>query len=68
MARMAGKPDIRETIRSEMQRRDWTRYRLAKESGLSESVVGRFLSGRGISIPNLERVLDALGLEIRRTK
>jgi transcriptional regulator with XRE-family HTH domain len=65
----AGKqPNIRETVQAELERRNWTRYRLAKESGVSESAVGRFLAGRGISIPNLERLLGALGLEIRRGK
>jgi transcriptional regulator with XRE-family HTH domain len=64
----AGKPNIRETVQAELERRNWTRYRLAKESDVSESAVGRFLAGRGISIPNLERLLGALGLEIRRGK
>ena len=42
-----------------------TRYRIAQESGIAESVLSRLMSGeRGLSIDALERLADYLGLEI----
>ena len=42
-----------------------TRYRIAKESGIAESVLSRLMSReRGLSIDTLERLADYLGLEI----
>ena len=42
-----------------------TRYRIARESGIAESVLSRLVSGeRGLSIDALERLADYLGLEI----
>ncbi len=61
-------PNIRDAIQREMDRRAWTKYRLAKEAGISATVLGRFIAGRGISIPNLESVLTVLELELRRVR
>ena len=42
-----------------------TRYCIAKESGIAESVLSRLMSGeRGLSIAALETLADYLGLEI----
>jgi len=42
-----------------------TRYRIAQESGIAESVLSRLMSGeRGLSIDALEKLADYLGLEI----
>lgn len=42
-----------------------TRYRIAQESGIAESVLSRLMSGeRGLSIDALETLAEYLGLEI----
>ena len=42
-----------------------TRYRIAKESNLSQSQLSRLMSGeRGLSIEALEVLAECLGLEI----
>ena len=42
-----------------------TRYRIAQESGIAESVLSRLMSGeRGLSIETAERLADYFDLEI----
>ena len=42
-----------------------TRYRIAQESGIAQSVLSRLMSGeRGLSIDVMERLANGLGLEI----
>ncbi len=42
-----------------------SRYRIAQESGVAESVLSRLMSGeRGVSTEVLERLADSLGFEI----
>lgn len=54
-----------EQIRKAVQASSKTRYRLSKESGVSEAQLSRLVNGkRGLSADNLERLADALGLEI----
>jgi len=60
--------DIRSVVEAEMRRLGWTRYRLAKEAGVSPTIAARIFAGQGVSLANLQRMLDALGLEIRRRK
>ena len=52
-------------IRDAIEASDKTRYRIAQESGIAESVLSRLMSGeRGLSIDALETLADYLGLEI----
>lgn len=56
---------IRDEIRKAIRDSDTTRYRLSKETGVSESHLSRFMSEeRGVSLENIESLADALGLEI----
>ena len=42
-----------------------TRYRIAKDTGISQTQLSRLMTGeRGLSIEALERLTDYLGLEI----
>jgi DNA-binding Xre family transcriptional regulator len=42
-----------------------TRYRLSKETGIDQAQLSRLMSGQeGVSFDNLERLADALDLEI----
>ncbi len=54
-----------EGIRDAIDASGKTRYRIARESGIAESVLSRLMSGeRGLSIDALETLADYLGLEI----
>ena len=62
---------ILDAICEAIEASDKTRYRIAKDTGISQAQLSRLLSGeRGLSIPALERLADDLGLEIviRRKK
>lgn len=53
--------EIRRTIRNSEQ----TRYRIAKESGMSQGQLSRLMTGeRGLSVESIELLAEYLGLEI----
>ncbi len=57
---------ITEQIREAIKASPKSRYRLAKDSGVSESHLSRLMSGkRGLGIDGLERLAIALELEIK---
>lgn len=41
-----------------------TRYRVAKNTGLSEPQLCRFAAGQGLSLPAIDALAEYLGLEI----
>jgi len=52
-------------IRNAIEASSKTRYRLWKETGIKQSQLSRLMSGQtGVSVENLEKLADALGLEI----
>jgi transcriptional regulator with XRE-family HTH domain len=52
-------------IRKAIEVSDKTRYRLWQETGIKQSQLSRLMSGQGgVSVENLERLAEALGLEI----
>ena len=54
-----------EQIRDAIRRSKKTRYRLSKETGIAESQLCHLMAGRkGVSVEALEKLADALGLEI----
>lgn len=60
-------------IRTAIDRSEKSRYRIAQDTGIAESVLSRLMSGeRGLSIESLELLADYLELEIiirpRRTR
>jgi len=56
---------ILEEIRKAINTSDKSRYRLWKETGITQSQLSRLMSSEaGVSVDNLERLADALGLEI----
>jgi len=60
---------IRSAIAAELDRRRWSNYRLAKQSGVSAVVIGRFMSGeRDIKAATAVRLMAALGLKIERSQ
>jgi transcriptional regulator with XRE-family HTH domain len=53
--------DFREAIAAS----DKSRYRLWKETGIGQSQLSRLMSGdEGLSVENLEKLAEAMGLEI----
>lgn len=53
------------TIRKAIESSEVTRYRIAKDTGISQPQLCRLMSGKtGLSIEALERLADYLGLEI----
>lgn len=62
---MMGMTRILDAICEAIEASDKTRYRIAKDTGISQAHLSRLMSGeRGLSIDTLERVADYLGLEI----
>ncbi len=65
---LAGMDDtskVREALRHALAAHPKSRYRIAKESGISESMLSLFAAGkRGMTLERLELLADYLGLEI----
>jgi len=56
---------IQDAIRAAVDASDKTRYRMAKDLGISQATISRFMSGeRGLGIETLERLAAYLNLEI----
>ncbi|MCE5276978.1 MAG: helix-turn-helix transcriptional regulator [Planctomycetaceae bacterium] len=56
---------IDDDIRKALAASGRSRYAIAKESGILESQLSRFLHGeRGLNVANLQRLARVLGLEI----
>lgn len=55
-----------DAIRREIEASGQTRYRIAKESGVSAGQLSRLVNGeRGLSVDSLERLAEYLGLRIK---
>jgi ribosome-binding protein aMBF1 (putative translation factor) len=56
-------------VRRAIETCKWSRYRLARESGVPESVLSRFVTGEtALSAKNLDKLCKALSLELRRKR
>jgi antitoxin component HigA of HigAB toxin-antitoxin module len=52
-------------MRTAMESRGQSRYRISKETGIAESVLSRFMSREtALTVETVERLADYLGLEI----
>lgn len=66
--RQASSPTLREQIAAAIVAGEVSIYELAKRTDISTAVLYRFTSGeRGISYEALERLVAALGLQLRST-
>jgi transcriptional regulator with XRE-family HTH domain len=62
---MPNKLPLSEQVRKAIDAAGVTRYRIAKETGLSESALSRFMSGeRELSLPAVDRLAEYLGLSL----
>ena len=60
---------LSDQIRQAVDASGMSRYRVAKQLGISESTVSRFMSGKGgLSMDNLDALADLLGLDIKARK
>ena len=63
------KKPISEQIRDAISNAEVSRYRISKETGISEPVLSRFLKGKaGISLDTLDTLGEYLGLDITTRK
>ncbi|HOO17628.1 MAG TPA: helix-turn-helix transcriptional regulator [Phycisphaerae bacterium] len=53
-----------ETLRKAIERADISRYAIAQRTGVSESMLCRFVQGRPITTDTFDKLVDALGLEL----
>jgi transcriptional regulator with XRE-family HTH domain len=66
---------VSETLRAAVDAADRTRYRICKDAGIDQATMSRFMNGAGLSLEVVDRLAEALGLELvarrpakRRTK
>jgi predicted transcriptional regulator len=56
-------------LRRAVRESEATRYALSKTTGISQAVLCRFVAGTaGMSLDSIDRLMDALNLEIRPRK
>jgi len=61
--------NLEKQLRSAVKDSGLTTYRLAKDSGVSQPVLSRFLNGkRGITLATASKLANVLGLELRPPK
>lgn len=66
---MANKKNLVDQLRRAMRDSGETAYAIAKGSGVSQSVVNRFVSGeRGISLETAAKLCEYLKLELARRR
>lgn len=69
MPKKAEAKTMSRSLKDAISKAEVTRYRIAKETGISESALSRFMSGeRGLSMEALDRLLEYLGLEVVERK
>lgn len=57
--------DVHARLRRLLNERGWTEYRLAKNSGLSESTIANIFKRNTVpSLPTLEAICDGLGITL----
>lgn len=56
--------DLRPVILAEIERRQWTRMKLAAEAGVSNRLLSYYFRGREIKSDNLLAILDTLGFRV----
>jgi transcriptional regulator with XRE-family HTH domain len=60
---------LEQQLRDAFRQSGWTIYRLAKDSGVSQPVVSRFVNEkRGITLATASKLAEVLGLELVQIK
>ena len=59
---------LSDQIRQAVDASGLSRYRIAKELGISESTMSRFMAGSGLLLDNLDALADLLEIDIKTRK
>ena len=59
---------LSDQIRQAVDASGMSRYRIAKELGISESTMSRFMAGSGLLLENLDALADLLEIDIKSRK
>jgi transcriptional regulator with XRE-family HTH domain len=60
-------PSFADQLRSEIESCGKTRYRISKETGVSQETLSRFMNGhRGVPMDVIGKLFDNLGLKISK--
>ena len=56
-------------LRDAIRKADISRYRVAKQTGLTQASLSRFMTGvSGLSLESIDKICDCLGLELSNGK
>ncbi len=62
---MARNQSFRDQLRNAIRQSGLSCYRIAKETGIQQAQLSRFMSGeRGLSIEGIEAICDLIGLQL----
>ena len=62
---MARKPLLSDQLRRAISVSGKTRYRISIETGISESILSRFVNqGAGLSLANVDKLCECIGAEL----
>jgi len=62
---MATKRRFSDDLRRAVKRSHKTRYRIAKETGIAQSILSRFINqGAGVSMDSIDKLCECLGLRL----
>lgn len=60
---------ISEQLKDQIEASGISRYRISKETGVAQSTISSFMAGRrSLSLANVDKIGEALGLELIATK
>jgi predicted transcriptional regulator len=54
-----------EILKAAIRESGLTHYRIAKTAGIGPETIDRFMAGRDIRISTVDKIAEALGLELR---
>ena len=64
-----GDPPFTDQLKRFIESSGESRYSISKRTGIDQAVLSRFMSGTGgMSLGSINKLMDAMGLEIRRRK
>jgi hypothetical protein len=57
---------IEDVLREAIRKTGWNHYQVWKRTGMDQGSVAKFMAGKAsINAPNINALLDALGLEVK---
>ncbi len=59
---------IEETLRKAILKSGKSRFQIAKETGVTEAQLCRFMQGKTLTLPSAQKLADFFGLELTKKK